>query len=186
MITDPRPRPLGIGQVPAAVELMSREMGAGYVTEDGLMDLIRGGGLVLAARARGGVLAGVVTTIHPDLVKTVVVAPEWRRRGIGTALLAEATHRLATAGADEVRCLAWVRRGGFVPAARLLVRAGFHPIRIIPEAWREDSLRRGYACPDCGHPCVCSAVEYRIEWSALKEGRVGRLGGRVGPPPPKN
>lgn len=155
-----RPRPLGMGEAPAAVELMAGEMGAGYVTEGDLEDLIRGAGVVLAVAAPGGGLAGVATAVYPDLVKTIVTAPEWRGRGIGAALLAEATCRLAAAGAGEARCLAWVRGGGSVPAARLLERAGFRRARVIPKAWREDSLRRGYACPDCGCPCLCSAVEY--------------------------
>lgn len=99
--------------------------------------------LLLAVRCEGrivGVTGGVVRPARGDLpeskqggfIKLLAVAPEWRRRGIATALLAELEKRLAARGATRVRTFRctphWFWPGvdlQATPALSLFLRRGY-------------------------------------------------------------
>ena len=94
------------------------------------------------------------------LLRTVAVEPDARQRGVASLLVTRAVDGLWEAGADRVICIGWVR-DGTCAVQGALTRAGFAPVGHLPHFWLEDSLERGYACPDCpnGH-CRCGAVVF--------------------------
>ncbi len=112
----------------------------------------------LVAHEDGRVSGFVVIEPHAEFMslKTIVVDPAIRRRGIGSALA-----RAALLRHPEARWIspAWID-GDRIPADRLLRSLGFLPRERIPDYWLEDSLKRGYACPTCGNPCHCAAMIY--------------------------
>ncbi|MEV6926958.1 GNAT family N-acetyltransferase [Dactylosporangium sp. NPDC051485] len=95
----------------------------------------------LADADGAGVVFASINDADPGLghVELLAVAPEARRRGVGSALLRAAEERLAGLGADRVRlggnppCYAWpgidVR---YTPAVCLARRAGYH---LTDTAW---------------------------------------------------
>ncbi|MDA8092831.1 MAG: GNAT family N-acetyltransferase [Betaproteobacteria bacterium] len=87
----------------------------------------------------------------------VVVDAAYRRQGVGLLL-----GRAALARHPDKAWLsvAWIS-GSEIPADRLLRRIGFAPSCRVREYWLEDSLKRGFTCPICGHPCRCDAMLYR-------------------------
>ncbi len=69
----------------------------------------------------------------------------------------------------RVQCfLAWRGSGG-VQFYDIFKQNGFKLRREFPDYWVEESLRKGYKCPECGNPpCECSALLFvRIGKSRL-------------------
>ncbi|MDA8383565.1 MAG: GNAT family N-acetyltransferase [Betaproteobacteria bacterium] len=87
----------------------------------------------------------------------IVVDAAYRRRGVGQLLGLAALSRHPD---QEWISAAWIS-GAEIPADRLLRRIGFAPSHRVRDYWLEDSLRRGFTCPLCGHPCRCDAMIYR-------------------------
>ena len=90
----------------------------------------------------------------------MAVAPDARQRGVASLLVSRAVDGLWESGADRVICIGWVRDGACAIEGAL-TRARFAPAGHLPHFWLEDSLERGYACPDCpnGH-CRCGALVF--------------------------
>ncbi|MCL6562575.1 MAG: GNAT family N-acetyltransferase [Firmicutes bacterium] len=100
-----------------------------------------------------------LTTGTVGLLKAIAVEPAWQECGIGSRLARTALSWLDQHPWSHQVALAWRKPEG-CPAGPLLERLGFRAIAVLPEFWRDDSLRRGYICPVCGSPCRCAAVLY--------------------------
>jgi putative acetyltransferase len=101
-----------------------------------------GGEAFIVAAVADGDLAGFCS-FRDDEVKGLYVAPEWARRGVGSALLREAEATIAAAGHPRIRIVAslsgqafyerhgyrvierrdWTSRGGLVMAALAMEKA---------------------------------------------------------------
>ncbi|GAA2378269.1 GNAT family N-acetyltransferase [Dactylosporangium salmoneum] len=121
----------------------------------------------LAAADGAGVVFASINDADPGLghVELLAVAPEARRRGVGSALLRTAEERLAGLGADRVRlggnppCYAWpgidVR---YTPAICLARRAGYS---LTDTAWNMTAdLTR--------HSAEAAGDEARLESAGVK------------------
>lgn len=97
---------------------------------------------------------------HLGIIQTLAVHPDFQGCGIGSALLNEAIDRLMNRGLKRFISLAWKSSSG-INIKSLLERSGFKPIVEIEEFWTDDSLKSGFECPECGHPCKCAAVLYK-------------------------
>ncbi len=89
------------------------------------------------------------------VLQTIVVSGARRQCGIGDALVRE------TVGAFTGFTLvspAWEHRDGRIPVKGVLERNGFVRRHRFQDYWKQDSIDRGYDCPDCGRPCRCSMV----------------------------
>lgn len=91
------------------------------------------------------------------MLNVVCVAPSSRRDGIGGALVGAISRWFATRGAHAALAEAWEHPDGACPIGGTLRRAGYRQIVRVADAWRDDSLERGYRCVICGHPCSCAA-----------------------------
>ena len=142
--------------LPALQRLADQALGAGYVegarfTAD----------TVIVARTRGR-LVGFVHFEPAEggwSLRTLVVEPALRKRGLGSALA-----RMALARYPDARWIspAWIDRNR-IAADPMLRALGFAPQRRVPDYWLADSLERGYACPCCGNPCRCAAMVYALQ-----------------------
>ncbi len=94
----------------AAVRLWDGPAAGGTATVFGLSDLItaiRAGAPAVVAVAGDDLVGTVVATISGarGLVMRISLAPGWRRRGIGSAMLTELERRLVAAGVHRIACL---------------------------------------------------------------------------------
>lgn len=94
-------------------------------------------------------------------IKSIVVAPAARGRGVARRLLATGMRALADHGAQGYYSLAWVNRRAGCELCGALTALGFRSARRIERFWYQDSVTRGYRCPACAGPCEC-AVEVMI------------------------
>ena len=94
------------------------------------------------------------------VIKTIAVAPAQHGRGIGTRLAESCVEEFRRRGVRAVCSIAW-KRGAKVNIRGVLERQGFLSFAEVPDYWREESMRDGFDCPECGTPpCQCSAVLY--------------------------
>lgn len=102
--------------------------------------------------ARLAFAAGMVGSLE-----ALAVAPEARRRGLGSALVREAEAWLQAAGAAAVVVVGWDsgRPGSSLPMLR---RLGYEESERVDEFYAEESERGGWTCPVDGRPCRCGAV----------------------------
>lgn len=94
-------------------------------------------------------------------IKSIVVAPAARGRGVARRLLATGMRALADHGAHGYYSLAWVNRRTGCELCGALAALGFRSVQRIERFWYQDSVERGYRCPACAGPCEC-AVEVMI------------------------
>lgn len=93
-------------------------------------------------------------------VGSIVVRHEYRRRGIGTALLKTCLKRLRHKGAEFVMMTAWKTKNG-IHIGSIPESNGLSKRIEIAEFWKEDSLSKHYSCTVCNlPPCLCTAVIY--------------------------
>lgn len=162
--------------IPAALALADEAFGAGYLDHGHLTGRIGSQSTFALVAMAGPRMVGLVTASlgAPDVpdsqrealaallpgpvdsIDTVVTASQARGTGVGTLLLDEMLRLLGHFGAGHVATLAWVR-GGRAPVAGPLSRLGHRQVGTLHRLWLQDSLERGYDCPDCGRPCACSA-----------------------------
>jgi len=95
------------------------------------------------------------------LIKSIVVAPAYRGRGIATQLVRRGVQELDAHGAEHCYSLAWVSAQNGCHLCGVLAVAGFRTVRRIERFWYRDSLTHRYACALCGRPCTC-AVEVMV------------------------
>lgn len=93
------------------------------------------------------------------VIQTVGVARDCQRQGLGTRLVSETTNALLGLEASAIIVIAWKARG-VVALDAVLARNRYAPLLSLPRFWHQESLRMGYQCPVCGHPCRCDAVLY--------------------------
>lgn len=94
----------------------------------------------------------------PGFLGSVVVDARYRRCGVATSLIREALRRLRASGVENLYGFAWKRPDGSCPSRGLLESLGLEAAAEIPNFWKSESEVKGYDCPVCGNPCVCSAI----------------------------
>lgn len=156
------------------INISNLQFGKGYLHRDGLL---KNDQIVLIAR-KGDVVLGfglAQTWSTPDsgpedihdmfrqdkvgVLKTVGVKPGYELEGIGTALFTAIVEQLKSIGVYQFYLEAWYD-GYSVRVEKIVHQLGFKQLKVVPEFWYDDSLRRGYQCAICGHPCRCTAVLY--------------------------
>ena len=141
----------------AAVQaLADSQLGLGYV------ELAHLGAHNCLVACTEDVLAGFVVVqcgLRVSSLKTIVVDPAWKGRTLAKRLAQEA---LSTFVAETAWTSPAWEHDGRVPADELLRSLGFAPVVRLADYWFDDSVRRGYSCPACGHPCHCAAVLYAL------------------------
>lgn len=106
------------------------------------------------------------------VLRSVAVTRDARGQGIATALVRARLDALWAAGATTVISVAWVR-GDRCPAAGPLTAGGLHQAGLLDRFWFEDSVTRGYRCPDCEGPCGCTAAVFTVDRAASGQPNVG-------------
>lgn len=98
----------------------------------------------------------VAATEPVGYVRTVVVSPEFQKRGIASALVMQTLNWFAGYRLSRALCVGWTDTDG-CHIASTMKRTGFESLGNFPNFYLEESTRMGYDCTTCGNPCVCSA-----------------------------
>ena len=94
------------------------------------------------------------------VLKTIVVSPEYRYNGLGTALFRDCLKTMSERQASATVAIAWMARIA-TNLSGLLTRQKFRQTEIVKNYWYQDSLDLGFRCKECGAPpCRCSAAIY--------------------------
>jgi GNAT superfamily N-acetyltransferase len=109
--------------------------------------------------------ARLAELLHPEqticLRKQSAVAPAYRNKGIATTLLKQSI-RQAFVQCNVILSTMWVMKNLNLMQG-ILEKLHFKPLFEIADYWKEDSLRKHYACAVCGSPpCRCRAVLYAL------------------------
>lgn len=98
------------------------------------------------------------------LLRSIAVAPNYRRRGVATDLTKHCIGWCAKHGASAMLTFAWLPHTDpqqAVPQlAGVLTHTGFTPVDRIDHYWTRDSRSKCYQCAVCGPTCMCAAVVY--------------------------
>jgi GNAT superfamily N-acetyltransferase len=94
------------------------------------------------------------------VLNTVAVAPEQRRRGIGTKLLRAIHDALIGQGADKL--IVTFKRGPSASRVEgVMSRLGFAPWTRLPTYWQQRCDRGDFKCNDRRATCTCEALMFR-------------------------
>jgi len=93
------------------------------------------------------------------LRKGTVVDELYRGRGFGAALIEQSNSILEKRGCKSLVTPVW-KSTDYDKMASSLTAEGHFPIGEFREYWKEDSIKRGFQCEKCGHPCQCSMILY--------------------------
>ena len=168
--------------IPEILQIADKELGNGYLSES---DLTNPSGITYFS-TEANVVTGFAfnrtvgtkefLAVHPKLAErlnearyetesfgllsAVVVKDYYQGKGIGTALTRKSLQWLEATGAPYALMTAWKGVSG-IHIAKVARRTGFSGQFEVQEYWAEDSIHKGYRCPDCGDPpCHCSAAVY--------------------------
>ncbi len=141
------------------VALANENFGSGYLTHNQLFSYLQKNAVIWVTEHEGKVLAFCLLLPVPGkvLIKMLVVQPEAQKQGWASALL---KHVLLTVqNYPSVEYHAWKEN---LPLSFIqsLERQGFKLQESKARYWYADSLERGYHCPICGNPCVCTLSVY--------------------------
>jgi ribosomal protein S18 acetylase RimI-like enzyme len=98
------------------------------------------------------------------LIRSVAVVPQFQRQGIGTQLVKEAMKKLEEHGAEVFYSLGWVSKERGCHIQGVLEALDFKMLSQFDSFWYQDSIKHGYSCPSCGHPCQCSTRLF-VKWT---------------------
>lgn len=89
----------------------------------------------------------------------IAVKKEFQNKGIGSALVDQSMKELRKKS-DVITSVVWKPKE-LKDIGGLLENHNLNAVKIIPDYWKEDSLRRKYECAVCGTPpCTCTAEIY--------------------------
>jgi ribosomal protein S18 acetylase RimI-like enzyme len=172
--------------------LLNASLGEGYVDPAELADITAGGrGILVRARDKRRQLIGAATTriltpvqsaaLQEKLpaaarsllagqrigeLKSSAVDDAALGRGVGTEMLRACLAFLKAGGCRYAVAASWVSADTGHASLGLLERAGFTVLATIPGFWAGDQSAAGYACPDCGGQCRCTAAIMVLELDA--------------------
>lgn len=185
-----------------AAALLNASLGEGFVVASDLTRLTGDGGLLVRARGKRGKLQGVATAriLTPALsdvlqdklrpagsdasltghrigeLKSSAVAPAARCRGIGTQMLRARLAFLQGHGCRFAVVASWFSADAGHSSLGMLERAGFMQLATIPGYWADEQSAAGYACPDCGGRCRCTAIIMVLDlWNSTRRHPSGRV-----------
>lgn len=145
------------------LSIADSQLGEGYLK--GVLKLAEKNSLWVAEIKESKELIGFIFVILEDnkaIIKSIAVNADFQNRGVGTGLMTIVLESLR-GDVEEFEVVAWQRSdSGLIPLEVILTRVGFEKLEVKKGHWYEDSVRRGYKCPACGHPCKCDAVIFSI------------------------
>lgn len=143
------------------LDLADDQLGAGYLK--GVLKLTSDRPLWIAEKSDTNELIGFVFVISnhsKTIIKSVAIKKQYQAIGVGTRLFKVVLSQLSPF-TNEFEVFAWERSDSkVVPLEKLLNKLGFVRSYRVSKAWYDDSIRRGYKCPSCAHPCSCDAVVF--------------------------
>lgn len=165
---------LAASDVKRVVTMFAAALGEGYITPEVVRAAMDDGLAMLCESNDGQVVGATISqkmlpadkwqSLTQEEAKSagyladVVVLPEHRRRGVGSALVRATLHALVRKNRPFVVAHAWLESPA--PIHQILERFGFVQRAVLANHWYDDSLKRGFVCPRCGLPCLCSALVY--------------------------
>ena len=96
------------------------------------------------------------------ILKTSVVHPDFRKMGIGDAMVKHRVKWLQEQDVQTIKSYAWFV-DDVVPAQKMLMNNGFEPLGDIKGWWTNDHSW-DYPCSICGSKCKCVAriFQYKV------------------------
>lgn len=177
------------GHWEAFIDLFDRYLGTGYLTGEEVRSLLAENTLSAAyialtgkvpVRCIGGAIVyvlsqhewkhyshyvpGIETTdLHEKakvaLLKALVVDKDFRKQGIGRALVNRVLKQCRQWGCSAVLAISWLPSNGQDSSMPLFKSAGFEVLSIKKHYWQHSSRVQQYRCPACGEPpCYCNAA----------------------------
>lgn len=94
------------------------------------------------------------------LIQVVAVKSEYHNRGVGTALIEKCLSHFDRNKVTSMCTVGWRSLEG-VNIEGIVKNQNFKRYKEFKDYWKEDSIKSGYICHDCGEPpCKCSAIIY--------------------------
>lgn len=91
-------------------------------------------------------------------IDIVATKEEYKGKGIASSLVQDCLKELLERGIKQVFSAAWKDKDN-INIGKVLEKSGLIPAKEIKNYYYEESLNKGYNCPNCGNPpCKCSAV----------------------------
>ena len=156
-------RPSEIAREPGSLILVSQEK------DEVLLGFVQG--QLLPRKALRDHLERRLLEFPPDIaaadeqgalgvIQAIAVAPEQRRRGVGTTLLRVLHDRLVGIGADKL-VITFKRGPSAAPVDGMMRKLGFEPWTRLPSYFRERCDAGDFGCLDRRDGCTCEALLYR-------------------------
>lgn len=155
---------LGAGYFNSVLNLLKPYPSTSYCIFDG-QKLI---GFILSYQCRfGQFIDDTQSTIPINLsyeskilvVKTMVIQAGYQRKGYGTQLLQYLIDAIEGNEVGAMLAVGW-KSDECVNIQHMMDTFKFSELCELPEFWKVDSIKYGFQCPTCGHPCKCSAIIY--------------------------
>lgn len=106
-----------------------------------------------------------ITAELKDLVvgsfSTLCVREDLQGKGVGQLLSQARLDWLVAQGCQVILGISWVS-GKAHTSDRVFKKFGFQEVKMLPDFFKESSIKRPFICPGChNQPCSCAAILYR-------------------------
>lgn len=92
----------------------------------------------------------------------IAINKEYRKKGCGELLFKESIQQLPSE-VGFLTSIYWIKDDANA-MKKLLIKNGFESIKLIPNYWYKDSIKKKYQCVVCGQPpCKCNAEIFAIK-----------------------
>ncbi|MDL2297344.1 GNAT family N-acetyltransferase [Bacteroidales bacterium OttesenSCG-928-B11] len=168
------------------IAIADAELGKGYLQRESFLHSVSlPNHLLRVAKFRNGEPAGFCFSFHDNwriikeklqlqrfhhlaqdetstgVLKTVAVSALYQRKSIGSLLIQDALQELQKRDINFIIGIAW-KNGEQVNIGGIFRRHNLHPVGEIANYWTEESLSEQSDCIECGIPCYCTAVIYKL------------------------
>ncbi len=106
-----------------------------------------------------GILTPLSSGLKTAILKTIAIKNRYKNTGLGKTMIDDMIRELELIHTQIIISTVWYNQ--LNPAIRIIMNnSDFKLHKEIPNYWTNDSIEKGYQCPVCGHPCICSAIIY--------------------------
>lgn len=87
------------------------------------------------------------------VIDTIFTVDGFRKQGLASKLLTQVINTVN----NNIVVISW-KNNTSAQSFNIFKQHNFEEILLVPEFWKEDSIKYKYECPVCGNPCTCGAI----------------------------